>query len=71
VDADAWSPQHVSEALRSGSLTAGRLDVVLVGGTHPATDALAAAGATWCVPEVELGAMARDAIALATTPPSR
>jgi hypothetical protein len=70
VGVDAWAPEHVTAALRAGELTAGALDVVLVGGTHPDPQALAAAGATWCVPEVLPGATSRDALAAAAKRPS-
>jgi alkanesulfonate monooxygenase SsuD/methylene tetrahydromethanopterin reductase-like flavin-dependent oxidoreductase (luciferase family) len=69
VDADVWTPEHVATALDAGDLTAGQLDVALVGGTHPDPDALAAAGATWCFPEILPGATVTDALALAATPP--
>ncbi len=69
VNADPWTPEHVTTALQAGDLTAGELDVALVGGTHPDPDALAAAGATWCFPEILPGATAADALATATTPP--
>ena len=69
VDADVWTPEHVTVALRAGELTAGEIDVALVGGTHPDPGALSAAGATWCFPEVLPGATAADALAMATRPP--
>ena len=69
VGVDAWTPEHVRDALRAGSLTAGAVDVVLVGGTHPDPDALATAGATWCTPEILPGATAAEAMAAAATPP--
>ena len=50
VDADAWTPDHVTAALRAGDLTAGELDVALVGGTHPDPEALAAAGVDMVLP---------------------
>ena len=52
---------------RRVELTAGTLDVVLVGGSHPDPDALAAAGATWCMPEILPGATSADTL----PPPSR
>ena len=61
VGADPWAPEDVTAALRAGELTAGTLDVVLVGGSHPDPQALAAAGATWCMPEVLPGATSADA----------
>ena len=69
MDADVWTPEHVTAALRAGELTAGTIDVVLVGGSHPDPEALAAAGATWCFPEILPGATAADALAMAATPP--
>jgi len=69
VDADPWTPQHVTAVLSSGDLAAGEIDVVLVGGSHPDPEALGAAGATWCVPEVLPGARAADALAIAAAPP--
>ena len=65
VDADVWTPEHVTTALQAGDLTAGTLDVALVGGTHPDPAALEAAGATWCFPEILPGATAAEALALA------
>ena len=69
VDAEAWTPAHVMSALGAGDLTAGEVDVALVGGAHPAPEALAAAGATWCFPEILPGAAAADALARAGEPP--
>lgn len=69
VDADAWSHEQVTTALAAGELTAGELDVALVGGTHPDPEALAAAGVTWCVPEILPGATAAEALATAATSP--
>jgi hypothetical protein len=69
VDADPWTPQHVTTALSAGDLGAGEIDVVLVGGSHPDSEALGAAGATWCVPEILPGATAADALAIAAAPP--
>jgi alkanesulfonate monooxygenase SsuD/methylene tetrahydromethanopterin reductase-like flavin-dependent oxidoreductase (luciferase family) len=69
VDAESWSPTHVAGALTGGGLTAGSLDVVLVGGRHPDPDALAAAGATWCMPEILPGATAADAVSTASRAP--
>ena len=69
VGADAWTPQHVTAALHAGELTAGDVEVALVGGTHPDPEALGAAGATWCFPEILPGATAADALAMAATPP--
>jgi hypothetical protein len=69
VDAEAWAPDHVATALANGDLTAGELDVVLVGGSHPDPDALAAAGATWCLPEILPGTTGAEALAIATAHP--
>lgn len=69
VGGDDWSPRDVTVALRAGSLAAGALDVVLVGGAHPDPHGLAAVGATWCVPEIEPGATAGEAMVAAATPP--
>ena len=69
VDAESWSPQQVTTALAAGELTAGEIDVALVGGSHPDVEALSAAGATWCIPEILPGATAADALAVASTPP--
>jgi alkanesulfonate monooxygenase SsuD/methylene tetrahydromethanopterin reductase-like flavin-dependent oxidoreductase (luciferase family) len=69
VGAEAWEPEHVTAALAAGGLAAGAVDVALVGATHPDPTALAAAGATWCVPEILPGATAADALALAATRP--
>jgi len=69
VDGDAWTPQHVTAALAAGGLTAGEIEVALVGGSHPDPEALSDAGATWCVPEILPGTTAADALAVATTPP--
>ena len=69
VDADAWTPEHVTAALLAGDLNAGEIEVALVGGTHPEPEALSAAGATWCFPEILPGVTAAEALALAATPP--
>lgn len=69
VGADAWTPEHVTTALRAGDLAAGGIDVALVGGTHPDAAALGAAGATWCCPEILPGSTASDALTMAATPP--
>jgi hypothetical protein len=69
VDADVWTPEHVTTALRAGDLTAGEVEIALVGGIHPDAEALSAAGATWCVPEILPGATAADALAVAERPP--
>jgi alkanesulfonate monooxygenase SsuD/methylene tetrahydromethanopterin reductase-like flavin-dependent oxidoreductase (luciferase family) len=69
VGADAWGPDHVTAAVEVGGLASGHVDVALVGGTHPDPDALEAAGATWCIPEVYPGTSAADARTQAATPP--
>lgn len=69
VDADIWTPEHVTTALAAGGLTVGEIEVALVGGTHPDPDALSDAGATWCFPEILPGATAATAMAKALTPP--
>ena len=69
VDADSWTPQHVATALSAGNLAAGEIDVALVGGSHPDPEALGAAGATWCFPEILPGATAAEALAIAAMPP--
>lgn len=68
VGADAWSPDSVTAALHAGELRPGGVEVVLVGGTHPDPDALAAAGTTWCMPEILPGATAAEARRAAGTP---
>ncbi len=47
-----WQPDHVTDALAAAGVAPGTIEIVLVGGAHPASDALAAAGATWLVPEI-------------------
>jgi len=69
VDADSWTPEHVTTALSAGDLTAGEIDVALVGGSHPNPEALGAAGATWSIPEILPGATAAQALTIASTPP--
>jgi alkanesulfonate monooxygenase SsuD/methylene tetrahydromethanopterin reductase-like flavin-dependent oxidoreductase (luciferase family) len=69
VGGEVWGPADVTAALTAGGLSAGVLDVVLVGGTHPDPAALAAAGATWCMPEILPGATAAEALTLAATRP--
>ena len=67
VGADAWTPEHITAALHAGELTAGAVDIVLVGGSHSDPQALAASGATWCIPEILPGATAADALTAAAT----
>jgi alkanesulfonate monooxygenase SsuD/methylene tetrahydromethanopterin reductase-like flavin-dependent oxidoreductase (luciferase family) len=69
VGGDEWQPAHVTDALAAGSFAAGDFEVVLVGGTHPDPSALAAAGATWCMPEVLPGATAAEALTQAASRP--
>ena len=69
VDADTWTPAHLTTALRAGDLTAGEVEVALVGGTHPDAEALSEAGATWCFPEILPEATAADALAVAERSP--
>lgn len=70
VNADVWSPAYVVDALAAGGLSAGTVDVVLVGGSHPDPEALAAVGATWCMPEILPGATLIQAMDLAGSPPA-
>jgi len=69
VGEEEWTPDAVTAALAGGGLTAGALDVALVGGAHPDPVALAAAGATWCIPEILPGATAAEALSRAVSPP--
>ena len=69
VSTDGWMPDHVTGALAASGLTAGDLDVALVGGTHHDPSGLAAAGTTWCVPEIGPGATAAEALAVAARAP--
>ena len=69
VGAEAWSPGNVTTALEAAELSVGEIDVALVGGVHPDPHALAAAGATWCIPEIMPGTTASDAKRLAGTSP--
>jgi alkanesulfonate monooxygenase SsuD/methylene tetrahydromethanopterin reductase-like flavin-dependent oxidoreductase (luciferase family) len=69
VDVDRWSPDHVESALHASGLLPGAIEVALVGGSHPDAGALAAAGATWCIPEILPGATAAEAVAAASTRP--
>lgn len=65
VGVDAWTPAHVEAALDGGGLTAGQVEIALVGGRHPDPGALAESGATWCIPEVLPGATTEDALVVA------
>ena len=69
VGVETWSPETVTTALQAGGFSAGEIDLVLVGGVHPDPKALAAAGATWCIPEILPGTTASDAKDLARTSP--
>lgn len=69
VGASTWSPDIVTTALQGGGLSAGEIDLALVGGAHPDSHALAEVGATWCIPEILPDATASDAKALASTSP--
>jgi alkanesulfonate monooxygenase SsuD/methylene tetrahydromethanopterin reductase-like flavin-dependent oxidoreductase (luciferase family) len=70
VNDEPWQPADVERLLEAGGLTGRGLDVVLVGGDHPDPAALAAAGTTWCVPEIGPGATAAEALGRAGTSPS-
>jgi alkanesulfonate monooxygenase SsuD/methylene tetrahydromethanopterin reductase-like flavin-dependent oxidoreductase (luciferase family) len=63
VGVDEWTPEHVAAALAAGGLAAGAIDVALVGAVHRDPEALAAGGATWCLPEILPGATAAEALA--------
>ena len=69
VGASTWSPDNVTTALQGGGLSAGEIDLALVGGVHPDSHALAEVGATWCIPEILPDATASAAKALASTSP--
>ena len=69
VGADVWTADDVTAALTAGGLTAGEVDIVLVGGSHADAEALAGSGATWCIPEILLGTTARQALAVAASSP--
>lgn len=69
VGADTWSPDDVTTALQAGGLSAGEIDLALVGGAHADSRALAEAGATWRIPEILPGASASDAKAIAGKSP--
>jgi alkanesulfonate monooxygenase SsuD/methylene tetrahydromethanopterin reductase-like flavin-dependent oxidoreductase (luciferase family) len=69
VGVDSWTADDVAAALTAGALTAGTVEVALVGGAHREPEDLAAAGVTWCVPEILPGATAGEALAAASKPP--
>jgi alkanesulfonate monooxygenase SsuD/methylene tetrahydromethanopterin reductase-like flavin-dependent oxidoreductase (luciferase family) len=69
VGVETWDPGEVAASLAAAGIAPGALDVVLVGGAHPDPDALAAAGATWAVPELVPGVTADEARAVARTSP--
>lgn len=52
---EEWFPAEVSGALNAGGFGPGDVDVILTGGSHVRTRALAEAGATWAVPEITPG----------------
>lgn len=55
VGRSEWAPDDVAAALKAGSFEAGAIDIALVGGDFPKPDELAAAGATWLIPELVPG----------------
>ena len=69
MDAESWTPEHVTTALFAWDLAAGEIDVVLVGGSHPDSEALGVAGVNGSIPEILPGATAAEALAMAATPP--
>jgi alkanesulfonate monooxygenase SsuD/methylene tetrahydromethanopterin reductase-like flavin-dependent oxidoreductase (luciferase family) len=70
VGGSRWQPEHVERTLAAAGRDPGALDVVLVGGEFPDPDALAAAGATWAVPELAIGATVAEGLAVATRAPA-
>jgi hypothetical protein len=70
VGGDTWTPEHVASSLAAGGLEAGAVELALVGGEHTDPPGLAAAGATWCIPEILPGATLADALAFASSPPA-
>jgi alkanesulfonate monooxygenase SsuD/methylene tetrahydromethanopterin reductase-like flavin-dependent oxidoreductase (luciferase family) len=69
VGADTWSPDLAAAALSAAEAQPGSIDVAIVGGVHPDPERLAAAGATWCIPEVPPGTSAAEALAAARRQP--
>jgi len=61
VGESVWSPAHVTDVLKRGDFAPGEIDVVLTGGEHPSPDRLAAAGATWAIPELMPGTRTTEA----------
>lgn len=62
VGEPVWSPEHVTDVLGRGGFAPGEIDVVLTGGEHPDPDRLAAAGATWAIPELMPGTTKTEAL---------
>ncbi|HSJ33710.1 MAG TPA: LLM class flavin-dependent oxidoreductase [Acidimicrobiia bacterium] len=62
VGESVWSPAHVTDVLERGEFAPGETDVVLTGGEHPSPDRLAAAGATWAIPELMPGTTRTEAL---------
>ena len=50
VDADLWTPQHVTTVLSAGDLAPGEIEVALVGGSHPDSEALGRSGRDVALP---------------------
>ena len=71
VGAERWQPDDVTNALAAAEAGASdkSFDLVLVGGEHPDPGALAAAGATWAMPEIEPDWSIEDALAIARNGP--
>lgn len=61
VGEPVWAPEHVTDVLDRGDFEPGEIDVVLTGGKHPDPDRLAAAGATWAIPELMPGTTKTEA----------
>ncbi len=70
VGGGEWLPEH-AETVRAESSAHGldQLEVVLVGGTHDDPGELAAAGATWLIPELLPGTTIAEATAIASAGP--
>ncbi len=71
VGAEQWQADDVTRARSRGRARCAPacFDLVLVGGEHPDPQALAAAGATWAMPEIEPEWSIDDARALAWNGP--
>jgi alkanesulfonate monooxygenase SsuD/methylene tetrahydromethanopterin reductase-like flavin-dependent oxidoreductase (luciferase family) len=65
VGGGTWTAEHVAGALAAGGFAPGDLEVALVGGTFDDLERLAAAGATWVIPELGPGTSGADARAVA------